>query len=1265
MLCDICQARTLWLRDDAPALPSTFTAEVVLRFLILVLESVEKRSFLKDTYRRYSPEVLGSIINRSVFWWLNKLMLHGSSNVLSQEDLMPLDPQLLPGSVEFSFQSAWINRNKAAKHALFKTTMAYFWRQYLLIFFPRLCLTGFNIAQPLLIYRAVSLLSEGESEFTQNAGRALIGATVFVYIGIAISTGYYKHQTYRCLTMIRSALVGLIYDSTLDMRMSAATDKAALTLMSSDIDQIVSGLENFDVIWATPIEIALAVYILVEEIRLATVAPVALAILCTAGAFVLSKAAPKYRIAWMAAIQSRVTATASMLSNVKAIRMTGLTSKYVTSIHEHRVTELRDSLPSRKIVMVANMLGTTSKVLGPVVAFLMYFLLRNTVYGNSFDPATVFSSLSLLMLLSQSLMQLLFVLPMFLGSIGCFDRVDKFLVSHGATRSQDLESLRVQGQSKTECKKDPGDIELEDLMLSKDCISLQDATFSFDVEGDPVLRDLTVSVASNTLIIVSGPVGCGKSALLLSLLGETALIRGSLDLRAHLRWGFCAQETWLPNMSIRRIIQGPSEFDSDWYHEVIHACALGRDLADLSDGDETLVGTGGILLSGGQKQRVSLARAFYAKPQLVLLDDVTSGLDAATERPHFRHLVDYIWTLNQDGSLSEIAQAPSRMENVDKIVCSQSTTNQRDNGSSEESTPASATPKSKGDDDTARQQGDLRVYFYYLEAMGWKFGSAILLSTISFSFMTSFPSVWLQWWSDSELERPGQDEARYLGVYVALGVAAVVSHTVLIWASLIEAVPITSIKLHQLLLDRVMSAPLSFFSSTDDGVTVNRFSQDMFLLDTKLPAAMAQTLDGVFLTIAMLIIIGVSSKWTALSYPVLFGVMYFLQNFYLRTSRQLRLLDLESRSSLYTNFMETLQGIATVRAFQWQEHFRGLNRGFLAEAQKPYYLMFSIQRWLNFMLDLVVAITMVLTMSVAMELRSGFTGGTLGLALTSISTISTTLSYVIQSWTMMETSVGALMRLKGFLHDTPVESLPQEVKVPSQEWPTKGQLSFKDLTVTYNTESTPVLQKLGHRPGVENCGKSSLILSILRMNDVVDGSISMDGEDLSLIPREKVRRSFAVLHQDPMLLEGSLRFNLDPFAEHSDESITAALADAELGHLCETSGALDAPLEASKLSAGQKQLLCVARVSLNPSQCLLLDEATSAVDLETEDKLIKLVHRKFSGRTVIAVAHRLRTLLDFDLIIVLDQGRVLERGKPGELLVQEDSRFKQLWDSQQ
>lgn len=199
----------------------------------------------------------------------------------------------------------------------------------------------------------------------------------------------------------------------------------------------------------------------------------------------------------------------------------------------------------------------------------------------------------------------------------------------------------------------------------------------------------------------------------------------------------------------------------------------------------------------------------------------------------------------------------------------------------------------------------------------------------------------------------------------------------------------------------------------------------------------------------------------------------------------------------------------------------------------------------------------------------------------------------------------------------------------------------------------------------ECSGKSSLVLSILRINEIAQGSIEIDGQDLSPMPRDFIREHLTALPQDAALLDGSLRFNIDPFSKHTDKAILDVLQSVSLGHLSEPQDKLDAKLPADELSAGQKQLLCVARAMLNQSKVLLLDEATSAVDRETEDKVVELVRDKFQGCTVLAVAHRLRTLVDFDRIVFLEDGVVEEDGSPQELLAKEGSRFAEAWKAQQ
>ncbi|KYK61504.1 hypothetical protein DCS_02646 [Drechmeria coniospora] len=1274
---DVEQTRILWMSSYASWLMlATVTARVAVRFCLLLLESVEKRSLLQPDYAACSPEALGGIFNRSVCWWLNKLLLRDSATALGRGDLMPLDPLLLPSPTRTrAFETAWAGRRKGGKHALLKTTVTFFATKYLPVILPRILLVCLNVAQPLLIYRALELLAKPDGGAGQSPGHGLIAATILIYLGAALATGLYKGQTYRCVAMVRSALVTMLHDTTLEIRSSVDADKRALTLMSTDVDLIASGLENLDVLWATPIEMAVVTYLLVDKIGLAAVAPVVVALAFTASAFALSRLAPKHQVTWLAAVQARVAATASMLSSMKGIRMSGLAAIHASIIHGARATELGESLPFRRIVVVTNVFCTAARSLAPVGAFVAHSLLRNTPFAKAVDAATLFSSLALVMLVVQPLMHLTLALPALLGSVACFRRIETFLLSCGKSGGNEPVSRPPGSHVKP--------VLCEERRSSKDLISLRDATFSFDDESDAVLRHLSVSIPHATLTMVTGPVGCGKSALLLALLGEIPLTHGALDRLPCLRSSYCAQEAWLPNMPIRQIILGPAEFADGWYAQVIHACALEQDLATFADGDQTEVGTGGIMLSHGQKQRVALARALYARPQLILLDDIMSALDATTEqavvqrvlgadglcryydmsvllvthKTHFMHLMDQIWTLQEDGRLSDTTQSPALVSASGHGVVSTLAAVPENDDRAEESLAEPVTTAQPDEADPSREQGNLGLSFYYLKMMGYKRVTSVVISAIAFAFLFTSPNVWLAWWCNSESEHLGEREGLFLGVYAALAVAVIIFHALQLWTSLVKAVPVASSKLHQVLLDKVMAAPLSFFVDTNNGVTLNRLSQDMSLVDSEVPAAMVQALDSALLVIATAIVIAVSSKYTAISFPLLLAITYMLQN----------------RHFTHTS-SRPCKGVATVRAFGWQSYFGERNRRFLSEAQKPYYLLFSIQVWLNVMLDLLVAVTMILTVSLAMGLRSAFTAGSLGLALMYIPSMGRTLSYVIQSRDLMETSEDALKRLKAFIAETPTEHLPGEDGVVEVGWPSQGHLTLNGLTVKYSTETPPVLRdvclvaapgmKIGvcGRPG---SGKSSLIPSILRMNDIDAGSIIIDDRDLSSLPRDAIRRSIAVLPQEPILLDGSLRLNLDPFGERSDEEINSALADVDLGHLCQAPGALDAALEATKLSLGQKQLLCIARALISRSKFLMLDEATSSVDEETEGKIMQLVHDKCCGRTVIAVARRLRTLMEFDLILVMEQGQVVEQGSPSELLARGHGRWRELWDDQQ
>jgi ATP-binding cassette subfamily C (CFTR/MRP) protein 1 len=230
---------------------------------------------------------------------------------------------------------------------------------------------------------------------------------------------------------------------------------------------------------------------------------------------------------------------------------------------------------------------------------------------------------------------------------------------------------------------------------------------------------------------------------------------------------------------------------------------------------------------------------------------------------------------------------------------------------------------------------------------------------------------------------------------------------------------------------------------------VYRFSQDMSLIDMELLIGIVDTFAGTFMAVAQATLIAIGAKYVGVIIPLIVVIVYVLQKIYLRTSRQLRLLDLESKSPLYSHFTETLSGLVTIRAFGWQAQSASKNRRLLDSSQKPYYLLYCIQRWLNLVLDLMLAgIATVLIASVT-QMRGTTSAGTLGIALVNILQFNTTLSFLIRKWTQLETSIGAVARVKSFEANTPSENKPLEVNLPPAQWPMRGKVEFRNVSANY------------------------------------------------------------------------------------------------------------------------------------------------------------------------------------------------------------------------
>ncbi|GJN76137.1 hypothetical protein PLICBS_010249 [Purpureocillium lilacinum] len=740
-------------------------------------------------------------------------------------------------------------------------------------------------------------------------------------------------------------------------------------------------------------------------------------------------------------------------------------------------------------------------------------------------------------------------------------------------------------------------------------------------------------------LAIGGLFGSGKSTLLKAMLGEARLLRGHVHL-ARGPVAYCDPTAWLRLGSVRDNILGPSKFDEKWYATVLRACALERDVSQLDDGDMTCVGSGGNALSGGQKQRVSLARAVYSRCPILLLDNVFSALDQQTARGVFARLLGAGGLLREAGRTVVLAtHALEYLSSADIVVAldqNGSIVSQSAPGDVHLKKEYEPPPKDKIPTKTSAQQ------------------------PVTPELTRKVGDIWLRIWTEHGTTSHAE---AYFGTYLGFGVICTLFSGACVYFFMVVAVPKSAQHLHWLLLEAVLAAPLWFFTSTDTSSVLNRFSQDMTLVDQVLPMSVFTTTFDVYNVIAGAALIASGSTYVAAIIPVCVVAIYYIQKFYLRTSRQMRHLDLEAKSPLYRLFTEAAAGIITVRAFGWKTDMANENLRLLEHSQKPYYTMYCIQRWLNVVLDILVAAIAIVLVGFALGLSNTATQGSIGLALINVMEFKQSLSMLINSWTGLETSLGAIARLKSFIAETKTEGLEIEDEAPPADWPQRGVIQMMNVTAKYNAEDgqpqSPIRNvDLDIQPGQKvaiigrtGSGKSSLLLTLLHLLDMEAGRVTIDGIDLSRVPRQALRSAIVAIPQDAVELPGSVRENLAldrEGSERDDETMQQALRRVGLWDLVSERGGLGCDLDDIGLSAGQKQLFSLARALLTVQRrqssggIVLMDEPTSSVDEETDAKVRGIVAEEFARYTILTVSHRLDAARDADVVVRMDGGGVVE-----------------------
>lgn len=583
------------------------------------------------------------------------------------------------------------------------------------------------------------------------------------------------------------------------------------------------------------------------------------------------------------------------------------------------------------------------------------------------------------------------------------------------------------------------------------------------------------------------------------------------------------------------------------------------------------------------------------------------------------------------------------------------------------------------------------VYRKYIKLGSGVFGvfaAPIFLVLVSLAtFCQVFTNTWLSFWMENKFKQ--LSDRFYVAFYVLFAFLTVfftgIEFTMLAYMNnrSAELLNVRSV-------EKVLHAPMLFMDTNPLGRVLNRFTKDTDSLDNEIGEQLRLFIFPLATIIGIVILCICYLPWFAIAVPFLGGTFIFLLDFYSGSSREIKRLESLQRSVVYNNFNEMLTGMATIKAFKEESNFMAKNDYLLNRMNEAYFLSIANQRWLCLHLDIMAAIFALIICMLCITEQFNISASSTGLLLNYVIQIVGLLSLTVRAMTQCENEMNSVERLHQYAFHMPQEAAYHKNETqPPPEWPMTGYIQFNDVTMKYRENLPPVLKDLnfgvypGEKVGIcgrTGAGKSSIMMTLYRLNELNKGNITIDGLDISTLGLHELRSKLLIIPQDPVLFQGSIRSNLDPFSEYPDDLLwdslrRSGLIDAEKLPYVKTTHLengdytalhkfhLDQKVQddGENFSLGEKQLIALARSLVRNSKILILDEATSSVDYETDAKIQNTIIREFDRCTILCIAHRLKTILNYDRILVMDQGRVVEKGTPWTLY-RKNGLFKQMCD---
>ena len=794
------------------------------------------------------------------------------------------------------------------------------------------------------------------------------------------------------------------------------------------------------------------------------------------------------------------------------------------------------------------------------------------------------------------------------------------------------------------------------------------------------LREIQLDIHSKGLLIVIGPSGSGKTTLLMSLLGELPSKSKYCSVSGSI--GFAAEDPWIIPDTLRENIIMGKDYDADFYKTVIEDCALVLDMESLPNGDNTVVGDRGVTLSGGQKARLSLARALYSNSDIYLLDDSLSAVDTevglhlfktikklssekivvlVTHQTHFITEADQVLVLDSGaqvfcGSPQDLSKTGSPFEDLGAVMSTKKAVLETDStdingeiGSDDYINQATVTSKTYW---KYTMLGMQSIPFIILVAF------MMILAQVSF-FSTQY---WCVLWIDS-------DES--FSSYYVSGMAILVVVTYFFFALRVflfnKMVVKSNEVLHNKALEGLANTDPRYFDIHSTGALIARFSKDVGYLDESMIKCYYDSAAMVTIVLVTAIIQAIILPYTTIVFPFWVLLSYYQLYKFNPVVLDMRNTELVTRGPLLGTYLAVLSGYATIRSLALSSHFLGILK---EQSLRCYRASYAFQVVVNFM-----QYYMITSISILFAVNVIAITATKGTIDTSLAAFSLALSTLYMKLTRVFAK--ALLELHSFMCSAHrliyfAELEPEGVfEINSDFKIDQGSIRFVNVCMRYGANCSLALNNLsftideGKKVGIvgrTGAGKSSIMQVLFRLVNQESGSVLIDGVDHMTLGLHDLRKQLAVIPQNSFLFSASVRDNLDPFKNHTDQELMQALDEVSLYLMIEDPSSLDSLIVGKdlNLSSGQKQLLCLARAILRKNKIVMMDEATSNIDNLTDKLVQEIVRDKFKECTMLIIAHRLRTVIDCDQILVMENGACKESGTGAELFSHEGSLFRNL-----